>query len=136
VFLTRAPVKRVCRNAAEVEAEFVAAGYEVVRPESLPLPEQVALIRAADSIAGFAGSGMFHIALAGGPKHVVVVTSENYPCHNEYLMSALLGHRLDLVVCRPDIPRPGPTFSRESFHSDYVFAAEREGAFLRRVLAE
>jgi capsular polysaccharide biosynthesis protein len=136
VFLTRAPVKRVCRNAAQVEAEFAGAGYEVVRPESLPLPEQVALVRGADSVAGFAGSGMFHVALAGGPKHVVVVTSENYPCHNEYLMSALLGHRLDLVVCRPDVPRPGATFSRESFHSDFVFDPEREGAFLAGVLAE
>lgn len=136
VFLTRNPVKRVCRNAAEVEAEFERAGYEVVLPESLPLPEQVALVRNASHVAGFAGSGMFHIALAGGPKHVVVVTSENYPCHNEYLMSAVLGHRLDLVVCQPDVPRPGDTFTRESFHSDYVFSAEREGPFLRQVLVD
>ena len=134
VFLTRRLGKRSCRNAAEVEAVFTRAGYTVVDPEDHPLADQVALVRSAESIAGFAGSAMFHIGLAGGPKHVVVVTSEAYPCHNEYLMSALLGHRLDVVLCRPDVPRVDGAFTRESFHSDFVFDPDREGPFLDRFL--
>jgi capsular polysaccharide biosynthesis protein len=136
VFFTRRPGKRSCHNAAEVEATFAAAGYEVVYPEDHPLADQVAMVRAAGAVGGFGGSGMFHIGFAGGPKHVVLVTSETYPCHNEYLMSALLGHRLDIVVCRPDVPRGEGAFTRESFHSDFVFDPVREGPFLADVLAE
>ena len=50
--------------------------------------DQVELVRRAEVIAGYAGSAMFHVALAGEPKHVVLVTSESYPAHNEYLMSS------------------------------------------------
>lgn len=135
VFFTRRPGKRSCRNAGEVEAVFTSAGYQVVHPEDHPLAEQVALVRAADSVGGFAGSGMFHIGFAGGPAHVVLLTSEAYPCHNEYLMSALLGHRLDIVLCRPDVPRVDGAFTRESFHSDYTYDPEREGEFLAQALS-
>lgn len=136
VFFTRRAGRRSCRNAEEVENRFAAAGYQVVLPEEHPLAEQVALVRSAACVGGFAGSGVFQIAFAGAPKHVVVVTTENYPCHNEYMMSALLGHRLDLVVCRPDVPRPGSTFTRESFQSDFAFDPAREGPFLDHALAE
>ena len=95
-------------------------------------------MRGASVVAGFAGSAMFHIALAERPRHVVVVTTETYPAHNEYLMSALHGHRLDLVVCPPDVPRREPDrFTLESFHSDYTLdLAGSDGAFLRAVLAD
>lgn len=136
VFFTRRPVKRSCHNAAEVEGRFAAAGYQVLYPEEHSLPDQLAMVRAARAVAGFAGSGMFQIGFAGQPKHVVLVTSENYPCHNEHLMSALLGHRLDVVVCRADVPREEGVFDREAFHSDFVFDPAREGAFLDGVLAE
>jgi capsular polysaccharide biosynthesis protein len=134
VFFTRRPGKRSCRNAAEVEAVFTAAGYVVVHPEDHPLADQMAMVRAAESIGGFAGSGMFHLGFAGRPVHVVLVASEAYPCHNEYLMSALLGHRLDIVLCRPDVPRVDGAFTRESFHSDYTYDAARDGAFLAAAL--
>lgn len=134
VFFTRRPGKRSCRNAGDVEAEAAAAGFVVVHPEDHPLSDQVAMVRDASAIGGFAGSGMFHLGLAGGPKHVVLVTSEAYPCHNEYLMSALLGHRLDIVLCRPDVPRVAGRFTRESFHSDYTYDPGRDGAFLAEAL--
>jgi hypothetical protein len=135
VFLTRAPGKRGCLNAAEVEDLHRRHGFAVVRPETLPLPDQVRLVREASVISGFAGSGMFHSALTGAPKHVIVITHEAYPAHNEQMFAAVLGHRLDLVVARPDVP-PGPRFDRRSFHSTYTLDLQREGAFLRQVLAE
>jgi capsular polysaccharide biosynthesis protein len=136
VFLGRRSTKRACVNAAELEAEFIDAGFDVVLPEALPLADQVELVRRADVVAGYAGSAMFHVALAAAPKHVVLVVSESYPAHNEYLMSMLLGHRLDVVVCEPLVPRVDGQFTRESFHSDYTYRPEREGVFLRSVLAE
>ena len=55
------------------------------------------MVRDADVVAGFAGSGMFQIAFAGGPKHVILVGSESYTASNEYLISS--------VARAP--PRPG-----------------------------
>jgi hypothetical protein len=134
VFLTRQPGKRGCDNATEVEDLHRAHGFEVVRPETLPLPDQARMVREAEVISGFAGSGMFHTALTGGPRHVIAITHENYHVHNEQLIAAVLGHRLDLVLARPDVPR-GDHFDRDSFHSAYTIDFAREGAFLRDVLA-
>jgi len=135
VFFGRRGPKRACVNAAELEAELTAAGFEVVFPEDLPLADQVEMVRRAEVVAGYAGSAMFHVALAGRPTHVVLVVSESYPAHNEYLMSMLLGHRLDVVVCEPLVPRVDGAFTRESFHSDFTYRPDREGVFLRAVLA-
>ena len=136
LFCSRRPGKRTCHNAGEVEALFVAHGFTVVFPEDHPLPEQVKMVREADVVAGFAGSGMFQIAFAGGPKHVILVGSESYTATNEYLISSVIGHRLDLVLCRPDVPDdPEGAFSRASYQSDYTYDDKREGAFLREVLA-
>jgi capsular polysaccharide biosynthesis protein len=135
VFLTRRQAKRACRNREEVEGWFADAGFRVVAPETLPLADQVRLVRDADVVAGFAGSAMFHIALAQSPLHVIVIGPETYPAHNEQQMAALRGHRLDHVVCKPDVPR-ADGFSLEAFHSDFVVDPDREGRFLRTVLAD
>jgi hypothetical protein len=136
LFCTRRPGKRTCHNAAEVEALFTAHGFTVVHPEDHPLADQVRMVREAEVVAGFAGSGMFQIALAGGPKHVVLVGSESYTASNEYLISSVVGHRLDLVLCRPDVPKRGRAFDNASYQSDFTFDHEREGVFLRSVLSE
>ena len=136
LFCSRRPGKRSCHNAGEVEALFADRGFTVVLPEEHSLPEQVRMVREADVVAGFAGSGMFQIALAGGPKHVVVVGSESYTATNEYLISSVVGHRLDLVRCRPDVPPRGRGFDNASYQSDFTYDDAREGVFLRSVLAE
>jgi capsular polysaccharide biosynthesis protein len=136
IFCSRRTEKRGCRNRGEVEEIFVRNGFEVVFPEDYPVPEQIRMFRRADVVAGFAGSGMFSIAFTGGPSHVVVVGHAGYTPSNEYMMGSVLGHRLDLVVSTPDIPRPAKGMSREIYHSDFVFDVEHEGRFLLEVLAE
>lgn len=135
IFHTRGHGKRACRNQAEVEALAEDAGFVVLRPEERSLPDQVRLVRRAEVVAGFAGSGLFHTALAARPQRLVVIGSAAYPSHNEYAFAALLGHRLDLVVCRPDVPR-GRFFDERTFHSDYAVDLDQEGRLLRRWLAE
>ena len=135
LFCSRRPGKRTCHNAAEVEALFAAHGFTVVHPEDHPLADQVRMVREADVVAGFAGSGMFQIAFAGGPKHVVLVSSESYTASNEYLISSVVGHRLDLVLCRPDVPKTARRFDNRSYQSDFTYDDAREGVFLREVLS-
>ena len=125
VFLSRRRThRRWCHNADEVEALLRAAGFEVIYPEDHPIPEQATLVRRADVIAGFSGSGMFNAVLAGAPKHLLVIGSEAYTAINEYRLSSLLGHRVDMVWCRSDVP---PGQGKASFFSDFTYDDEREG---------
>ncbi|RYP88036.1 glycosyltransferase family 61 protein [Nocardioides guangzhouensis] len=135
VFCTRRVAKRACHNLDDVEEFFRARGFEVVVPEENPLADQVQLFRQASVIAGFAGSGMFQLALTGGPRHAILVSSESYTARNEYMISSVLGHRHDIAVCRADTPHPPGQWSAAAYTSDFTFDPEREGRFVDEVLA-
>ncbi|MGD9958511.1 glycosyltransferase family 61 protein [Nocardioides sp.] len=135
IFCSRRIDKRNCHNAAELEGLFAAHGFEVIFPEDHSLPDQVRIFRGAEVIAGYAGSGMYQIAFTERPRHLILVTSESYTAHNEHLMAAVLGHRVDLVLCEPDVAQPEQGWSRAAFRSDFTFDPAREGVFLREVLA-
>lgn len=136
IFCSRRIRKRWCHNTSEVEELFARAGFEVVYPEEHPLAEQVQLVRNAQVVAGFAGSGMFQVAFAGAPKTVILVSSESYTAQNEYMMSAVLGHDLAIAYCRPDLSPTTGRFSAAVYQSDFTFDREREGVFLERVLSD
>ncbi|MCW2764320.1 MAG: Capsular polysaccharide biosynthesis protein [Nocardioides sp.] len=136
VFCSRRTQKRRCHNTAEVEQLFGAAGFEVIYPEDHTMADQAQFVRQAEVIAGFAGSGMFQISLTGGPKRVMLISSESYTAQNEYMMAAVLGHDLDVALCRPDVPRTQGRFSVAWYQSDFRFDHAREGAFVRDWLEE
>lgn len=134
IFLTRRATNRTCHDGPALERLFGTHGFEVVAPEDLPLADQVALVREADVVAGYAGSAMLLLALAGEPKHVVTVGSSSYTAPNERLVAAVLGHRLDQVVGPADVPR-GRRFDRRAFQSGFRIDPDGpEGAYLRSVL--
>jgi capsular polysaccharide biosynthesis protein len=135
IFCSRRREKRACENGPEVEDLFTAHGFEVIFPEDFPLAEQARIFREADVIAGYAGSGMFTTMLSGGPKHVILVQSESYTAMNEVLICAAMGHRLDIAWCQADRPLEGG-WQREVFHSTYRLDHDREGAWLKQVLAD
>lgn len=128
VFLSRhQDAKRPCNNQSEVEELFREQGFEILLPETFSMPDQVRMFRSADVIAGFAGSGLFNIALVDSPKHVISVGSERYYAANEYQMASILGHRMDQVTCVADDP--------DDFHSPFTFDHEREGRWLAEVFS-
>lgn len=135
LFVSRRPsLKRACHNAHEVERLFIDRGFEVFHPEDHPLAEQVALFRAADVVAGFAGSGLFSLAFCPTPKRVVTIGSDSYTARNEFLISAARGHSLVSVQSRPDLPQPDGYWTTDAFVSGFTFNEEQEGRYLARVL--
>lgn len=126
IFCSRSIRKRTCHNRAEVEQLFAAHGFDIVFPEEHSVPDQVAMFRHAEVIAGFAGSGLFQLALVDEPKDVITIASERYMARNEYLMASVLGHSLNQVTCAPDDP--------QAFQSDFSVDWDREGRWLRDVL--
>lgn len=129
IFCSRRHDRRVCTNRDEVEALFVAHGFEVILPEDLPLPDQVALFDQAEVIGGFAGSGMFTSMFSDRPKHLILVTPDTYGPSNEYMIGAVRGHRLDVAVGRST-----SRVRKEALRAPFAFEMAEEGAWLRAVL--
>lgn len=68
--------RRTLTERAELEAGARARGFEIVRPEGLSVPEQVALFRSADVLVGEYGSGL-HGSLFAPPGATVVAFRDN-----------------------------------------------------------
>ncbi len=136
IFCSRRGAKRACRNAGEVEELFSSRGFEILFPEDYPLDEQAQLFRSAHDVAGFGGSAMLNLAFALEPTRVFLVSAESYFVQNEAMISAVNGHQLNIAWCRSDVPPGAGARSKERLHASFTFDVEREGAFLRRVLAE
>jgi capsular polysaccharide biosynthesis protein len=136
IFCTR-PVehKRSCRNTDQVEALFARHGFEVVRPETLPLPEQVAMFRDADVIGGFGGSALFTSALCPTPKTLVTVAPTSYTARNEHLIAAARGHRIISAWSEPDLHHPDGWWTQEAYSSSFALDVDREGTWLEQQLA-
>ena len=92
------------------------------------------MFRSAEVIAGFAGSAMFNLCLSGSPKSAIVISSESYTAQNEYMVSAVVGHDLDIAWCRAEIPMPEGRWQAKAFHSPFTFDFEREGRFVDELL--
>lgn len=135
IFCSRRPtLKRSCRNADEVERLFAEYGFEVVFPEEHSVPEQTALFRAADVVAGFAGSAMFTLAFCEQPKKGIILSPEAYTARNEFFIAAARGHSLDVIWSRSEIEHPDGGWSAAAFGSGFRFDFDKEGADLRKVL--
>ena len=63
--------KRRAENEPEIERLAVAAGFEIVHPQTLPFEKQIALIRGADVVAGCDGSAM-HLTIFARPGTRIV----------------------------------------------------------------
>ena len=129
IFCGRRTGKRACLNADAVEQYFQRHGFAVVFPEDYSLAEQARMFRSADVVAGYAGSGMFTLSLSGAPKHSIVITPESYRAQNEYVLAAVVGHRIDVAWCRTEEQTTGQ-------HSAFTFDFDREGRFVDEVLRE
>ena len=119
----------------EVEARFAAHGFTVVRPEEHPMSEQVALFRAAEVVAGYAGSAMFTLAMCPEPTRVISLAPDAYTGRNEYGIASLWGHRLTSVWSASEVRHPPGGWTREAFWAPFSFDFDDEGRFLEAVIA-
>jgi len=137
VFISRpAGGQRRCLNSDEVEQRFVDAGFALVQPELLSVPDQVKLFSNADVVAGYGGSGMFGSIFARQPGRRIVISSSQYTASNEYLISSLKGDHYVHFWCDAELNHPETGWSVEAFWSNYTFDFERDGEMLDRALAD
>jgi capsular polysaccharide biosynthesis protein len=135
IFVTRdREAHRQCRNADEVEAIFVEHGFKVLRPETMSIPDQIAIFAAAQVIAGYGGSGMLSMIYSDRPGVRIVIGSEHYAATNEYLIASVRGDSYHHFWC-PALAKPvdGEPAS-DALNSDFVFDTAKDGDNLHRLL--
>lgn len=103
------PARRARADAewsARAERAFEAAGYVVVGPEELSIPDQIALVRGARSIAGLSGSAL-HLSVFGRPGTEVVVVGDARDAQRQAAAQRVIdeacAHRAVFVPHRDDV---------------------------------
>jgi capsular polysaccharide biosynthesis protein len=88
VWLSRSGLPDSCAaitNEGEVDRELAESGWEIVRPETLQLEEQIAMIHRAKVVAGFEGSAFHALAIASRtPDLVVIFSRSDYEVNRNY----------------------------------------------------
>lgn len=89
-----------------VQSVFKKNGFEIVYPEQLDLPHQVAIMKNARVLAGCAGTAL-HLALFMKPGGRVVQIKRNSGyddnCVSQHLICDACGHDLDLIWASAEI---------------------------------
>lgn len=135
IFVTRdREAHRQCRNADEVEEIFTGHGFKVLRPETLSIPDQIAIFAAAQVIAGYSGSSMLSMIYSDRPGVRIVIGSEHYTATNEYQIASVRGDSYHHYWC-PALTKPvDGELATDAFNSDFVFDTARDGDNLHRLL--
>jgi len=95
LYLSRSGIgRRPLANERAVETVFERHGFAIVRPETLPVKVQVALVSNALLVAGTGGSAMFNLAFQGRLRSAFILRSDNFIQLLEMQMCA--GHGVDL----------------------------------------
>lgn len=136
IFITRPPdtKTRPCHNQEEIEDWFAAAGFAVIRPELMPVPEQVQTFRRAAVIAGFGGSGLFTTMFRPDPVPLIMLRPRSYTSVNEYMISSVLGNRLYQLEVPPDVDHPPGGWTFKAFFSGFRVDLDSVGPQLGRIL--
>jgi hypothetical protein len=79
IYLSRSLIgARRLRNEGQVEALFRRYGFEIVHLQNLPIPDQIALIRNAEMVAGPAGSAMHNLLFAPRETKALILWPDHW----------------------------------------------------------
>ena len=98
--------REVIANEEEAEALFRGRGYEILRPQSVPIEEQVAIVANATHGAGPSGSAL-HLMLFNANLQARLIELRTKPAFNQLLISAIRGNEAFHVSCHTKKGSPG-----------------------------
>lgn len=127
---------RQCRNGDRLRDRFEAAGFEIVRPETLSLRDQARLFHSASAVAGYGGSGLINTFMCKPDVPKALVAPSTYNAINEALIASLKGGQFSYFYCDPDLDHPRSGWSQRAFESAFEFDFDRDGDSLDRWLSE
>lgn len=109
--LTDDPRRLPDDGEARIEAVFSALGFDVIHPQTMPLPEQIALLRGASHVAGCVGSHLHLMAMSARPGVNLFRIAPSYfdTSVDGDILRELHGHYRSFVV-EATIPNGLPRF--------------------------
>lgn len=134
IFLTRGDTfLRPCTNKIVVEDICKAHGYEIIQPELLSFPDQVALFANAEKIAAFAGSSTINAIFSPDGITKTIIKSDSFTANHDYLISSIKNDFINICFC-PAQFQHGKHWSKEAYMSPFTFDVDRDSEFLNAVL--
>ncbi|MEE1918370.1 glycosyltransferase 61 family protein [Pseudomonas asiatica] len=99
IFLSRSHVSaRRLKNEAEIEQIHRDAGYWVLRPEDIPIGDQIRIAANADSIAGCTGSNMYLAMFQKLEGRNFIYAPYDFTLKDDAIISQLRSSRLSYVL--------------------------------------
>jgi capsular polysaccharide biosynthesis protein len=89
-------------NEVEVREFFTRKGWELIAPEKLSIPDQIALFRDAEAIAGVHGSAFTNLLWCSPGARVLELVPENFMAGAFGWLARANGLRHDFLVCAAD----------------------------------
>jgi capsular polysaccharide biosynthesis protein len=123
-------IVRPILNEHEIEALFAGRGFAVVRPETLPVAEQIALVRSADRLAGPVGSAMYLTAFMRAGADVFLIAPPRFAFVDDVQIAHFRNARLAYLFGDEQESDVDPRFARWSV--DLRRLASSVDAWLRR----
>jgi capsular polysaccharide biosynthesis protein len=101
-YIIRERYTRGVTNEVEVREFFTRKGWELIAPEKLSIPDQIALFRDAEAIAGVHGSAFTNLLWCSPGARVLELVPENFMAGAFGWLARANGLRHDFLVCAAD----------------------------------
>jgi capsular polysaccharide biosynthesis protein len=101
-YIIRDGYTRGVSNEVEVREFFTRKGWALLAPEKLSIPDQIALFRDAEAIAGVHGSAFTNLVWASPSARVLELVPENFMSGAFEWLARANGLRHDFLVCAAD----------------------------------
>lgn len=98
IYLSRRGTRqRILVNEEQIEAVFADHGFEIVRPETLALADQIELAHSATHLAGAVGSQMYLAAFQQPGMSTLVLAPPNFYLKDDVLLAGVGRRRLEVT---------------------------------------
>jgi Glycosyltransferase 61 len=127
IYCSRAGTRlRHVTNEAEVAELLARHGFESLRPETLPIREQIEMFATAEAVFGLHGSGLTNIAFSRPGTHVIELQPEEFNMGGipwNWILASLRDQPFTQVVCRQadtlhELPQPSRDVTVDVGHLD------------------
>lgn len=118
-------------NEAEIEALFLAKGFERILPETMSFRQQVETFADAAIIAGASGAGMINLLFAPPTARILMFVKDHPLTHYYYFANVAQAVGQELVyVCGKPLPNFRVPIVHADFHVDPAIARQALNDFL------
>lgn len=101
LFVTHDEAVRLLMNRTEVERLAADMGFEIVRLDTMTLPEQIRLFASARSIMGECGSALNNAVFSLPGTHIAVIQNAEHPDHLQAQIAFLKGQNIFYALGEP-----------------------------------